>query len=64
MLTFILGPMMERALRASLQLSQGDLSIMWGSPIAKVLLAMAVLVLVSSGVKLVPSSARAHAGES
>jgi putative tricarboxylic transport membrane protein len=64
MLTFILGPMMERALRASLQLSQGDLSIMWGSPIAKVLLAMAALVLLSSAVKLVPSSARAYTGES
>jgi putative tricarboxylic transport membrane protein len=54
MLTFILGPMMERALRASLQLSQGDLSIMWGSAIAKVLLAMAALMLLSSGLKLLP----------
>ena len=61
MLTFILGPMMERALRASLQLSQGDFSIMWGSPIAKVLLAMAALMLLSSGLKLVARPASGDA---
>ena len=55
MLTFILGPMMERALRASLQLSQGDFSIMWGSPISKVLLAMAALMILTSGMKLLPA---------
>jgi putative tricarboxylic transport membrane protein len=63
MLTFILGPMMERALRASLQLSQGDLSIMWGSPISKVLLALAALTLLSSGLHLLPASATAHREE-
>ena len=56
MLTFILGPMMERALRASLQLSLGNFSIMWTSPISKVLLAMAVLMILSSGLKLLPGS--------
>ena len=55
MLTFILGPMMERALRASLQLSQGDFSIMWGSPISKVLLAMAALMILTSGMKVLPA---------
>jgi TctA family transporter len=47
--------MMERALRASLQLSQGDFSIMWGSGISKVLLAMAALMILTSGMKLLPA---------
>jgi putative tricarboxylic transport membrane protein len=59
MLTFILGPMMERALRGSLQLSQGDFSIMWGSAISKVLLAMAVLMLLTSALRLLPRLAGA-----
>ena len=63
MLTFILGPMMERALRASLQLSQGDFSIMWASAISKVLLGLAVLVLVSSGLQLVPARAKSRGEE-
>jgi putative tricarboxylic transport membrane protein len=59
MLTFILGPMMERALRGSLQLSQGDFAIMWGSAISKVLLAMAVLMLLTSALRLLPRLAGA-----
>jgi putative tricarboxylic transport membrane protein len=47
-LTFILGPMMEIALRQSLQLSQGELSIFVTRPIALVFLAIAVLVLLVS----------------
>ena len=42
-LTMILGPMMEQALRQSLDMSQGDYAILFTRPIAATLLALAVL---------------------
>jgi putative tricarboxylic transport membrane protein len=45
-LGFVLGDAMERALRQSLMMSQGDLSILVTRPISAVLLAFAVLILV------------------
>jgi putative tricarboxylic transport membrane protein len=47
-LTLILGPLMERSLRQSLEMSQGDLRIFLESPIAVVLLASTALILISS----------------
>ena len=44
-LGFVLGDTMERALRQSLMMSQGDLSILVARPISAVLLASAALVL-------------------
>jgi len=60
-LTLILGPMLEVAMRQSLQMSQGDFSIFVNRPIALVLLIVAVLVLVlaSAGDRLTPRRYRA-----
>ncbi len=46
-LTLILGPMMERSLRQSLEMSQGDLGIFLKAPIAVVLLALAAVILIA-----------------
>lgn len=51
-LALILGPMMERALRTSLEMSAGDLSILVTRPISAVLLIVAAVVLLSPGVRL------------
>jgi putative tricarboxylic transport membrane protein len=46
-LTLILGPLMERSLRQSLEISQGSFGIFLSSPIAVVLLALAALFLIA-----------------
>jgi putative tricarboxylic transport membrane protein len=46
-LGFVLGDAMERALRQSLMMSQGDLTILVSRPISAVMLALAVLILIS-----------------
>ncbi len=46
-LTLILGPMMERALRQSLEMSRGSLKIFLASPIAVVLLVLTALILIA-----------------
>lgn len=51
-LALILGPMMERALRTSLEMSGGDLSILVTRPISVVLLVIAAIVLISPAVRL------------
>jgi putative tricarboxylic transport membrane protein len=53
-LTFVLGPLIERALRASLQMSNGDVSILFGSWTSMVLLAAACVVLLSTVPILLP----------
>jgi putative tricarboxylic transport membrane protein len=53
-LTFILGPMMELALRQSLIMSQGDMTVFLTRPISCSLLALAVLVLFSSALRSLP----------
>ncbi len=47
-MTLVLTPMMERALRRSLEMSQGDLTIFFTRPIAITFLAIAILFLVGS----------------
>ena len=51
-LALILGPMMERALRTSLEMSAGDITILITRPISAVLLIVAAIVLLSPGVRL------------
>ena len=51
-LALILGPMMERALRTSLEMSAGDLSILFTRPISAVLMIVAAVVLLSPAVRL------------
>lgn len=47
-LTLILGPLMERGLRQSLEMSAGDLSIFFARPLSATLLAIAALFIVTS----------------
>lgn len=47
-LTLILGPLMERGLRQSLEMSQGDPSIFFTRPLSATLLAIALLMIVFS----------------
>ncbi len=56
-LALILGPMMERALRTSLEMSAGDLSILVTRPISAVLLIIATIVLLSPAVRLLGKKA-------
>jgi putative tricarboxylic transport membrane protein len=51
-LTLILGPIMENALRQSMEMSQGSFSIFWERPFSLVFLFLAVVVLVTSGLGL------------
>jgi putative tricarboxylic transport membrane protein len=51
-LALILGPMMERALRTSLEMSAGDITILLTRPISAVLLIVAAIVLLSPGVRM------------
>ena len=44
-LTLIMGPPMEKSLRQSLEMSQGDFSILVASPIAATLLAISAIIL-------------------
>ncbi len=53
-LALILGPMMERALRTSLEMSGGDLSIFLTRPISAVLIVVAVIVIIGSAVRMLP----------
>ena len=47
-LTFVLGPLMERGLRQSLEMSNGDFSILFTRPLSAGLLALAVVVIVAA----------------
>ena len=51
-LALILGPMMEKALRTSLEMSAGDMTIFFTRPISVVLLIVAAIVLASPAVRL------------
>jgi putative tricarboxylic transport membrane protein len=47
-LTFVLGPLMERSLRQTLEMSQGDFSILFSRPLSAGLLILAALVILGS----------------
>ncbi|WP_144671525.1 tripartite tricarboxylate transporter permease [Arthrobacter sp. U41] len=51
-LTLVLGPLMERSLRESLEISQGDFGIFVNRPISMVLIAIGVLIICSPMLKL------------
>jgi putative tricarboxylic transport membrane protein len=55
-LTLILGPLMERSLMQSLEISQGSLLVFLKSPIAAVFLLLTVLVLVVPALKSIRRS--------
>lgn len=52
-LAFVLGPIMETALRQSLIMSGGDFLIFWSSPVAGVLMSVLTLVIVAPLVRSV-----------
>lgn len=52
-LTLVLGPVMERSLRSSLEMSQGSFRIFAESPIAVVLLALAALFLAAPALRFI-----------
>lgn len=56
-LALILGPMMERALRTSLEMSAGDITILVTRPISAILLIIAAVVLLSPAVRLLAQKA-------
>ncbi len=51
-LTLVLGPLMERSLRESLEISQGDFGIFVNRPISAVLIGLGVLIVLSPLLKL------------
>jgi putative tricarboxylic transport membrane protein len=55
-LTLILGPIMENALRQSMEMSQGSFSIFWERPFSLVFLFLAIVVLITSGLGLARSA--------
>jgi putative tricarboxylic transport membrane protein len=57
-LGLILGPQLEKSLRTSLEMSAGDFSIFLTRPITAVLLALCVLVLLTSALNLAPKQLR------
>ena len=57
-LTLILGPLMERSLRESLSLSQGDYSIFFTRPISLFFLIVAAVILATSAWQAWPSAVR------
>ena len=54
-LALVLGPLIEKALRTSLQISAGDPSIFFTSPISAVLLVIAAIVLIGSSLRVLPT---------
>jgi putative tricarboxylic transport membrane protein len=56
-LALILGPMMERALRTSLEMSAGDLTILVTRPISAVLIIIAAIVLLTPAIRLLGKKA-------
>lgn len=46
-LTLVLGPLMERSLRESLEISQGDFGIFTSRPISAVLIGLGILIVIS-----------------
>ncbi|TXT44729.1 MAG: hypothetical protein FD137_1504, partial [Spirochaetes bacterium] len=51
-LTLILGPQMERALRQSLEISQGSFSVFIETPLSAALFSVAALILIAPAFKL------------
>ena len=62
-LTLILGPLMEKSLRKAMDISQGDVRILWSSPVAAAILAAAVVVLVAPALRFLPFGRSALRGE-
>jgi putative tricarboxylic transport membrane protein len=62
-LTLILGPLMEKGLRLSLELSQGDFMVFFTRPISAALLVSAALIILLSAVRFKPFRSSALRGD-
>jgi putative tricarboxylic transport membrane protein len=62
-LTLILGPLIERTLRESLSLSQGDYSIFFTRPISLFFLIVTAIILITSARQALPSVVREESKE-
>ena len=62
-LTLILGPLMERSLRESLSISQGDYGIFFTRPSSLALLIVTAIILASSAWQALPSAVREESKE-
>ncbi len=62
-LTLILGPMMERSLRESLSISQGDYSVFVTRPISLFFLIITAIILITSARQALPSIVREESKE-
>ena len=62
-LTLILGPMLERSLRESLSMSQGDFSIFFVRPISLFFLVITAIILLTSGRKALLGALREESKE-
>ena len=62
-LTLILGPLMERSLRESLSMSQGNFSIFFTSPISLFFLVLAGIIMATSAWQAWPSAIREDSKE-
>ena len=62
-LTLILGPLMERSLRQSLEISQGSFLVFLQSPIAVTFLAVTALVLIAPAFRFFRQGKEVMAGE-
>jgi putative tricarboxylic transport membrane protein len=62
-LTLILGPLMERSLRESLSISQGDYTIFFTRPISLFFLIVTAIILITSARQALPSIVREESKE-
>jgi len=62
-LTLILGPQMERALRQSLEISQGSFAIFIETPLAAVLFAISAVILIAPAFKIFRKGKNSISGE-
>jgi putative tricarboxylic transport membrane protein len=62
-LALVLGPLIERALRTSLEIAGGDPTVFLTRPISAVLLAVAALVLIGAGLGRLPFQRQAAGAE-
>jgi putative tricarboxylic transport membrane protein len=62
-LALILGPLMEKSLRTSLEISAGDFSIFFTRPISLALLVVSGLILLSSALRVAPIRAATEVRE-
>ncbi len=63
-LTLILGPIMENALRQSMEMSNGDFTILFSRPVAAGLLVLAVIILITTGLGLIKGAASVRGQDS